>query len=270
MNVSEPLTTSITARWDDVPDLDGRQDLQARLQGRVHAGAGRRPGHPQIEVCRILAGDEYFSDSLPNIDGDQVRLSMHMKGKWLIEIAELSAMLRADPEGAKKFISQQVEDYIPKYGRSRVIEPRQWVPIGTTNEHDWIRDETGGRRFWPVVCILIFIEKLAAMRDQLIGEAVMLYREGKPWWPDRDLELELFKPKQDARQFTDALAERVLERISTCSEITLAALGSELGFDNTKFDMRAQKRVSGILRNVAKWEKFKRDGNWIWRKVALL
>ena len=105
-------------------------------------------GEEKSRFCRALAGgDEYFSDSLPPIDGDQVRLSMHLKGKWLVEIAELAAILRADPEGIKHFISRQAEDYTPKFGHNPVHEPRQCVFIGTTNDDEYIRDATGGRRY---------------------------------------------------------------------------------------------------------------------------
>src|SRR5580693_3903372 len=105
-------------------------------------------------ACRALAG-QWFSDSLPRTDGDQVRLAMHLRGKWLIEVAELAAMLKGDPEGTKHFVSRQVEKYTPKYGRGEVTEPRQCLFIGTTNEDDYIRDGTGGRRYWPVKCTLI-------------------------------------------------------------------------------------------------------------------
>ena len=240
-------------------------------------------------VCRILAGEAYFSDSLPSVDGDQVRLSMHMKGKWLIEIAELAAMLRADPEGTKQFITRQVEKYTPKYARREVTEPRQWLPVGTTNEDDWIRDVTGGRRFWPVIAVKILIEKLVAMRDQLLGEAVTLYREGKPWWPNPDEELRLFKPEQDQRQFEDALADKVREILAPhnpktgepwlpgtapkgqepLTEITLNELARLIGdhFDDPgKFDMRAQKRLAVILKRAG-WKKFKKEGaGRVWRK----
>ena len=191
---------------------------------------------------------------------------MHLRGKWLIEVGELAAMLKADPEGTKHFISRRIEQYTPKYGRSEVKEPRQCLFVGTTNDDDYIRDVTGGRRYWPVSVTKIDIDALAAMREQMFAEAVAAYREGKPWWPDREFEKSVITPIQDERQFEDALADRVREIIESLSSITMHQLGAQLGFDNTKLDMRAQKQIGTILKQE-NWRKVRSSGRGkIWRK----
>ena len=84
-----------------------------------------------------------------------------------------------------------------------------------------MRDETGGRRFWPVKTGTINIEALEADRDQLFAEAVHLYRTGLPWWPDKHFERNHIADQQAARYESDIWEPLVRKYLGGKSRVTL-------------------------------------------------
>lgn len=152
-----------------------KADCALVLEGKQGAG--------KSSILRALAGDDWFHDGLSDMHGKDA--SAALRGKWIIELPELSAMRRSDTESVKAFLSRTEERYRPAYGRTEVIEPRRCVFAGTTNRSDYLTDDTGGRRFWPVVVGAVKLNDLSQDRAQIWAEAVALYRAGAAWWLDR-------------------------------------------------------------------------------------
>jgi len=207
-------------------------------------------------ACGILAG-KWFSDNMPeNVAGKDA--SQHLKGKWLIEIAELHAMNRADATALKAFITRTIEKYRPSYGRKDVHEPRQCLFIGTTNKAVYLRDETGGRRFWPVkvgVTHELDTDALIRDRDQLFAEAVHLFKSGKTWWPDSSFEAEHIAPQQAARFETDAWEDRIHEFLSDKGRVTVLDVAQHgLSMEVAKLGTMEQRRITTILERLG-WER---------------
>lgn len=227
-------------------------------------------GEGKSTIGEILAG-QWFSDSLPNIGSDAVRLSQHLRGKWLIEIGELSAMSKTETEDLKAFLTRKEEQFTPKYGRLEVTEPRQCVFMGTTNKKTYLRDETGARRFWPAKAGTIDAAALAEDRDQLFAEAVNAYRAGEQWWPDRDFEKKFIQPQQEARREADAWEQTIgdwletpvedegqksgITQRTTCtiSDVAEKALRMEPG----RLGTADQRRIAAALECLG-WERGKR------------
>ena len=183
------------------------------------------------QMCAVLAG-EYFSDHLPDITGKEC--SQHLRGKWLIEVAELRAYSRAAVDQFKEFLARDTERYRPPWGRKEIHEPRQCVFLGTTNKQLYLRDETGNRRFWPVKIRGIKLGCLQQDRDQLFAEAVWHFKNGEPWWPDADFERTAIATAQEDRYEVDAWEEPIRryldclhEKKTTILQVALQALGYE-------------------------------------------
>jgi predicted P-loop ATPase len=240
-------------------------------------------GEWKTSMCEILAG-QWFSDALPEITSGK-DVSQHLRGKWLIEVSEMHAMNKAETSLLKSFISRTTERYRPSYGRLEVIEPRQCVFIGTTNKDAYLRDETGGRRFWPVRVGGIKLEKLEQERDLLFAEAVANYRQGVGWWPDKKFERDHIAPQQEARYESDAWEPVVKKYIGNKTRVTLLevavhALKYEIepptymqgeptparGTPINRLGTADQRRLAAVLTALG-WEQ-KRDmsGRWWQRK----
>lgn len=227
-------------------------------------------GDLKSQACRTLGG-KYFSDHLPDLDGDPVRVSMHLRGKWLIEVSELSAFGRAEITRLKSFITRPVENFTAKYGRMETEEPRQCCLVGTTNDPLPLRDETGNRRFWIVQCGTIKLDALREARDQLFAEAVDSFNLGAQWWPDRDFEQKHIQPVQEDFRWVDAWADPLdawLSRQLT-PDFSLAEVAQgALDLPANRFGTPEQRRLASLMREAG-WELFRPEGKLRrWRRKA--
>lgn len=137
-------------------------------------------GKKKSTAIAALAGADWFNDNLGDIHQKDVVDCMN--GKWIIEISEMASARKADIDFLKGFITRQVDKVRLPYGRRAEEFPRQCIFIGTTNQEDYLHDETGNRRFWCVTIKEADVEWIRANRDQLFAEAVELYHLGEPLW----------------------------------------------------------------------------------------
>ena len=216
-------------------------------------------------ACKVLGG-AWFSDHLPPISKDKA-CSEHIKGKWLVEITELNAMKRAEATELKSFLSRTDERYRPTWGHREAFQPRQCCFVGTTNELQYLKDPSGGRRFWPVrvgVTGDIQIELLEENRDQLFAEATDHYRHGVQWWPDKQFEVELIKPEQAARLEVDVWREKIEEYVGGRTSASVADILGHLGLVTKEQHQLNAMRVVAVLRDLG-WEpeRSKRQRFWV-------
>lgn len=131
----------------------------------------------------ILGGD-WFIESHEDPIHNRKDFLGQLQGHWIIEIPEMHS-IAGNVNGIEKIkglISCQVDDYRKPYGATNMTHPRQCVFAGTTNLRQWNSDQTGGRRFWPILCGKIDLDYLRANRDQLLAEALVAYKAGQDWW----------------------------------------------------------------------------------------
>lgn len=209
-----------------------------------------------------------------------------MQNAWIIEIPELSGFSKGDVQSIKAFISRRTDRARLAWAKRAQDYHRQCIFIGSTNDAKYLRDDTGGRRFWPIECLLpleenIDIEALREEVDQIWAEAKHHYLELRKAQPNGPLPLYL------ADQEANAEAERLQEsrRIETVEDVMAGQItgwldqpivpddgfGSEekvrrnatclkqvwveaLGNDPRSFNAQAAQTVGRAMRLVKDWD----------------
>lgn len=210
-------------------------------------------GIGKSSALRILAGD-WTSDTPIHIGTKDAYLSL--RGSWIVELAELDSMIRAENSEAKAFFTSAVDRFRPPYARAAVDFPRQCVFAGSVNQSDYLRDETGARRYWPVACASVDLVGLKRDRDQLWAEAVARHRRGETWWPTVDEQKEAGK-QQAARQIEDPWLPLIAEFLAMRTEqqwTTVGLLNEAVDVPKERVDRKMQMRLGQIMCQMPGWK----------------
>lgn len=205
-----PIIDYIKAQtWDGTPRVDtllidyfGAEDndyTRAAMRKMLCAAIARifEPG-TKYDLVLVLSGEQgtykstfikklgmdWFSDTFTTVQGKEA--FEQIQGAWIIEIAELSGLKKAEVETIKHFIAKREDSFRPAYGRVVETYKRQCVFFGTTNSKDFLRDPTGNRRFMPIdarpkhVTKSVIDDLTPAEIAQIWAEAYQLYLQGEP------------------------------------------------------------------------------------------
>jgi Virulence-associated protein E len=201
----------------------------------------------------LLAGREWFDDSFGNSGDKDERLKLHRT--WIIEWAELENVFkRKDVNQVKQFISTQTDILRPPYGRETQVLNRPSVFCGTTNQREFLADETGNRRFWVIpVTQAVPFGLLKEERDRIWAAAVSLYRAGVKWdlTPEETI---LVAEERRAFESSDIWADEISDFIEGREFVAVAdILTKRFEIPKSQQDKKTQIRVKGILSKLG-WE----------------
>lgn len=287
--------------WDGVPRLDGWLLTYAGADdtdyvstvGRIMLVAAVRrifqpgckfdempifespEGRDKSTAIAVLAGEEHFTDEAPfGLEARQVIESL--RGKWIIEAAELDAMSRTEVTGLKAFLSRREDRATLKYERETTGRPRSCVFWGTTNDDSYLVSKTGNRRFWPIPIERFDIEALRRDRDQLWAEAVVAHEHGESirlperLWGAAAVE-------QEKREVGDEWDGTIADYLEVQQRehfkqgvlrvrVRDIATGA-LGMGTEKLDQRTEKRIASALQKLNWKMTIRSNGNRWWTKV---
>ncbi len=219
-------------------------------------------GLGKSSLLRALCKDkEWFRDSAISLESKDAYTGL--RGKWIIEMSELDSLNKAEATRIKSFISSQIDSYRPPYGKCDIDVPRQCVFTGTTNKGQYLKDETGNRRFFPIKCEYISLEEIEYNRDMLWAEAVARYQNGEKWYLEKGNPLlrERITEEQESRYEEDAWSNAIAEWLETREqEFTIAIIAiNVLNLNLADITRQTEIRIGKILQSLGYEKKRKRE-----------
>jgi hypothetical protein len=206
-----------------------------------------------------LAG-EYYADIDAPIGSKE--FCEQIQGSWLVELSELSAMRPSEVERVKSGISRTVDKYREPFAILSSDHPRHCVFAGSTNAGQYLQDDTGNRRFWPVKCGKIDREWIHEVRTQLFAEALQAINQGASWW---NVSVEEAIAESSKRVISDTLHESVAQYCAaTYGDISVAAMLGYWDIPKSQWNAPLQKRCATALRALGYTLVHVRAGN-VWR-----
>ena len=86
--------------------------------------------------------------SLDPTDKDTVKQAISY---WLVELGELDSIFRkSDIKRLMSFLSNEMDEIRLPYAKSYNQYKRRTAFMGTVNKREFLRDDSGDRRFWPI------------------------------------------------------------------------------------------------------------------------
>jgi hypothetical protein len=284
VNTLHPVCSYLARlEWDGRPRLDewlvtyaGAQNTELIQQfGRLTLiGAVRRVRQPGAKfdtmlvlegpegrnkstLFETLASAEWFSDDAP-LNAEPRETIERLRGKWIVEAADLAAVRRTDVERLKAFLARKTDEATMKYERENTKSPRSCIFVGTTNNSEYLQSKTGNRRFWPVKVGKIDIAALRRDRDQIWAEAEHYEDLGastvlpEELWADAREEQER---RREGDVWEEAIANWLETRLQTKPLVTSAEVAQQaLGLLLRDLDGRAVARITDAMR-LAGWSK---------------
>lgn len=288
-----------TCKWDGVPRIDrffpdrlGTVDTPyTRALGRyLFTGLAGRILEPgvQLDIVPILVGPqgtrktsavqalcphtEAFTEiDLMHRDDDTSR---KLRGTLVAELGELRGMLGRAAESTKAFITQRFEEWTPKYMEMQTRFWRRCMFIGTTNQHEFLADATGERRYAPIETLTegaIDTDWIIANRDQLWAEGALLFTVGGVDYADVE---QLAKPEHERFKMVDGWASATAAWLVQGDEMkgapvdrpyewgTEDALVEAIGMKVKDITRAHQMRMGALLLHLGCTKKRVRDAGW--------
>lgn len=179
-------------------------------------------------------------------------LARQLRGKLIGELGELRGLKTKESEWIKAWITRTHEEWTPKFVENSKIMPRRCVFIGTTNEDEFLVDQTGNRRWLPIKVYDCNIQQIKDDIEQIWAQAAFIFNISGVRWQDVVNIAE--QHREDHMVYDDAMIDSVRDVLNQHKFITkdyvrLLDVANEI-YDNRIPTRADQHRIADALRNL--------------------
>lgn len=304
-----PVVEFLTSlpKWDGVPRLDTwltdyagvvKTSYTQSVGAKVLIAAVRRAFEPGTKfdhmlvlegtqgigkstLVKTLGGEWYSPLNFKEAPKDAVH---NIQGQWIIEVEEMAGLSKRDIESVKSFISASFDRVRLSYARTSKNFQRRIVLIGTLNPDgagQYLQDQSGNRRFWPVKCNKIDIAGLKANLEQLWAEALIRHKAGEKIYLTAEMEKAAISEQGDRTAeniFLGKIAKLMDEKItiaknSNDSEVQFSTLeiANFLGIQPREMNHSIETKIGQAMRSLKFMKARITVGNvryWVYRKTV--
>lgn len=231
-------------------------------------------------IRNIVPHEEQYAELDLNERDDD--LSRKMRGKLIGELAEMKSLNSKDNDAIKAWVSRRREEWVPKYQEFSRSFPRRLVLVGTTNNEEFLADETGNRRWLPMECEQQDADAVVRDREQLWAEAYQMYLSFGLLYGEAE---RLAKAQHEQYMITDVWDTSVIQWLDADDGFAGKPADREhlfmhdvlqgaVGLTNHQINMSVQFRMGRVLRKLGYVKINKLIGNfqqkvWVKRELYL-
>lgn len=219
-------------------------------------------GSKKSTSLMYLGGDWHVETTMST---DSKDFFMQFSAKPIIEFSEGETLSRTEVKRMKAIITTQNDKFRAPYDRVSKDHPRRCVFAMTTNSSEYLKDETGNRRWLPVALVFEYanLEWLKQNRDQLFAEAykrAIVDKEKTYEFPE-----EATREAQNSRRISDPNTELVVDWYFdslddkqraegiTVLQVFMSAYNNNMGSKEMK--KHEEMAIANILKDVLKLER---------------
>ena len=162
------------------------------------------------EMLERLALDTFYTKVTGKLSNETI---LQTSKTWLVELDELSTLLRTPSEEFKAWLSSRKDTTRVPYEAQPLDFERGFVVLGTTNNKKILKDNTGNRRFWILDCNKDNIKtSIFSLTEQ---DILQVWAEVRTWY----LKNESLLLSQTARKMMEEKTENYVIPIPFTDEI---------------------------------------------------